>query len=188
MNASHHWLWTDLETTGLDPATGRILEFAVILANDGADGDMSVVEEYTGVLSLPWEERKLLDVAPFVTRMHANNGLWVACTESATTLTEAEDFLLSLAESSEPRSIVLAGNSVHFDHRWLCYHMPRFAKFLSHRVLDVSSLIAAARAWIGPFESTSPIGEHRALGDIRASLDSARRLRELFGCGFGGAS
>lgn len=186
MTRQHRFLWTDLETTGLVPGRDAILEFACILAADDREGDMSIIEEFTGVLRFTREARDRVLPDQFVQKMHEANGLWAECEASDTTLAEVEEFFLeTFADGGKKKGIVLAGNSVHFDHKFLCAHMPKFAGCLSHRVFDVSTLSAAAMAWIGDFQPTRAKG-HRALPDIRASLDTARRCRELFGCGFGG--
>ncbi len=33
----HRFLWLDLETTGIDPAAGLILEYAAVLCDDARD-------------------------------------------------------------------------------------------------------------------------------------------------------
>lgn len=182
MRRQHNFLWLDLETTGLIPGRDLILEFAAVLAADDLEGDMSVVEEYQGVLRCTREMREGVLPDQYVTTMHARNGLWAECAESDTTITEVEEFFLeTFADGGKKRGIVLAGNSVHFDRAFLAAHMPKFAGCLSHRVLDVSTLIAAVQRWRDPaFESTKT-DVHRALPDVHASLDTARRIRDLVG-------
>lgn len=175
----HQFMWIDLETTGLVPGRDAILEFAVILAADDREGDMSAVEEYSGVLRFTRQARETVLPDQFVTDMHSRNGLWAECEASETTLSDVEDFFLeTFGQNGSARGLVLAGNSVHFDQAFVRHHMPRFAACLSHRVLDVSTLTAAVRAWREGFEPTRAEG-HRALSDIRASLDTARRIREM---------
>jgi oligoribonuclease len=169
----HQYLWLDLETTGLDPHTCHILEWAVVLAADDADGDMQPIEQYSSVIGT---KALVLAMDPYVTKMHTANGLLAECAVSDTTLKESEEFLIALIGGHETRGVVLAGASVHFDLAFLRVHMPRFAKCLSHRVLDVSTLKAAERAWGDGFADATVVA-HRALSDVLVSLSEARVIR-----------
>ncbi len=177
----HSYLWIDLEATGLDPRECRILEWAVILAADDRGGDMRPVREYTSVVSLDakgWEEAQR-EMDPFVLDMHTKNGLLAECCGSDTTLAEGEAFLIALCqeltgmqEAPERGQIVLAGSTVHFDLGFIRAHMPSFARWLSHRCFDVSTLKMAERDWAG--EPFAKANAHRALPDIRR-IAGARR-------------
>lgn len=174
---THQFFWVDLETTGLNPYQNRILEWAAVLAADDAAGDLSPVQQFTSVIGTGGDDLSK-EMDDYVTRMHTSNGLLAACAASAVTLAESEAFLCSLAASigAQPRSIVLAGGSVHFDLSFIRVHMPRFAAFLSHRVFDVSTLKAAERTWGDPFGDIKA-DAHRALPDVLASLAEARAIK-----------
>jgi oligoribonuclease len=186
----HSYVWIDLETEGLDPRKHRILEFAIILAADDCEGDMSIVEEYQGVLavSAAEQEARITDgtIDPYVLRMHKDNGLWSECATTDATAADLDALLCELCVGASPRSIMLAGNSVHFDASFLRVHCPRFARFMSHSVLDVTTLLSACENWGTPIERLS--SAHRALGDIRNSLEYARKCRQAMGLGAKGAA
>jgi len=173
----HHFLWLDLETTGLNPSKCRILEWSVVLANDGIDGDMAPVVAKHGVINQRGEEW-LAEMDPFVTAMHTRNGLIAECQAGhGFELSAAEDMLIEIAGavSTEPRSVVLAGSTVAFDQGFLRAHMPRLAKLLSHRCFDVSTLKMADRAWADqPFKKAEA---HRAMPDVLESLEHAKEIR-----------
>ena len=64
--------------------------------------------------------------------------------------------------------VILAGNSVHMDRRFIMNNWPRFDAKLHYRMLDVS-------AWKVVFENKYRMkfikaDEHRALDDIRGSI------------------
>jgi oligoribonuclease len=171
----HQYLWLDIETTGLDPHKCRILEWAVVLAADDADGDMQPVEQYASVIGIE-PSATIPEMDDFVRKMHNANGLLAECLMSTTTLAESEAFLIELVGGPETRGVVLAGGSVHFDLGFLRVHMPRFARCLSHRVLDVSTLKAAERTWGDGFADPT-VTPHRALSDVLVSLSEARVIR-----------
>lgn len=178
----HEFLWIDLETTGLDPATGKILEFAAVLCEDGREGDFAIVAEYTSAVHHE-VAREIAD--DYVKAMHDANGLWNDVAASALTLADAERFLCALADDltgDRRHAIVLAGNSVHFDLAWLRVWMPEFATRLSHRVFDVTTLRRVVDAW-GVAVEWPARDAHRALDDIRASIAEARIARHALGLG-----
>lgn len=181
----HQFLWFDLETTGLRADAGVILEFAAVLCEDDHDGDFAIVQSYTGVIHHAATDLAALQILDPVTRMHAHSGLWLDVDTSTTTIEEVDAFLESLAESLAPgrhHAISLAGYGVFFDLAWSRVHLPRFADRLSHRVFDVSTLIAAARSW-GPGFTPTPDADkaHRALPDVMRSIEQAIELRALMG-------
>ncbi len=183
--SKHQFMWLDLETTGLDPRTCRILEWAVVLAADDAEGDMSPIERFSGVVGV-FSEKELAEVQaemdPYVLNMHTQNGLLAEVVSSDATLAESEEFLVSLCqqltgkeEPSRDCLIVLAGSTIAFDHSFIKEHMPRFAAWLSHRTFDVSTLKMADRAWKG--EAFKKAEAHRALPDVLESLEHAAEIR-----------
>ena len=177
MERQHEYVWLDLETTGLIPQECQILEWAIALVADDQQGDMSIVEERTGVIHTPMSPA----MDDFVRKMHTRNGLLDAClvAPATQTIADAEKQLLQLMQDigAQPRSVLLAGNSVHFDLGFLRVHMPDFAKYLSHRVFDVSTLMLASRAWLGTdFKKNEA---HRALADVRESVAFAKRCRDI---------
>jgi oligoribonuclease len=177
VTVKHQFLWIDLETSGLDPHSCIILEWAAVLAADNRYGDMSPVEQYASPIHFDYSTPPKMD--EFVRKMHTDNGLLSACIASTFTLAESEDFLIELVGGPETRGVVLAGGSVHFDLGFIRVHMPAFAKCLSHRVLDVSTFKAAERTWEAADAFPDIKGtNHRALDDVLASLAEAKRWRE----------
>jgi oligoribonuclease len=178
-------MWIDLETTGLDPDTGVVLEFAVVLCEDGRGDDFAIIAQYEGVIHHSLGELSAMMIDQVVEDMHRDNHLWSESQLSATTTAEVDEFLASLADSltgGRKRVITLAGSSVHFDHLWCRRHFPRFAAYLSHRVFDVTTLRRAAEIWGSP--ATWPTRDtHRAMPDILASIDEARIARKALRCG-----
>lgn len=186
LNEEHRFLWVDLETTGLITGPGglfnggALLEWALVLAADGPGGDMSPVRQFQAVIH---HAVSTLQMDPFVRRMHTENGLLAEVEASTTTLEESDEFLANLCRNefkAKPRSLTIAGASVgQLDFHWIQVHLPQFAKFLHHRVFDVSTLQRAHEEWRGT--ETIRGSAHRALDDIYVSMEACKAWREQAG-------
>jgi oligoribonuclease len=58
--------------------------------------------------------------------------------------------------------------------------MPEVVEHLHYRVIDVSTIKELSRRWFARayFQSPAKMGGHRALGDIKDSIDELRYYRE----------
>jgi len=179
-------VWLDLETTGLDPATERILELGMVVTTN----QLYELGRRNWVLHYKRSPRIRID--PVVAEMHMANGLWPECEASrqgnATAATEAIEWLrnLGVPEGRTP----LAGNSVGFDRAFLATHMPSLAQYFHYRNIDVSSLNELCKRWNSPLYQLLPQvdGRHRALSDLDDSIASARFYKDFLftGDGYGG--
>jgi oligoribonuclease len=176
--AKHEFLWLDLETTGLHADACQVLEWAIVLAADDREGDMSPITQYESVIHVP--DPAALEMDAFVRDMHTRNGLLAACAASDTTIEESDEFLAGVCADlgAKPRSITLAGASVHFDLAFARVHLPEFSKFLSHRVFDVSTIKRALESW-GNGGAIRRDPAHRAMPDVLESLSEAAQWRTL---------
>lgn len=175
--------WIDLETTGLNPQTDRILEFAMVLTDDQL---RPLAEPVVRALGL--HRQAVLD--PFIVNMHTKSGLLAECFESTIDLgvviAEAEQRLDGAGfgnfEKKEDRPII-AGSSIHFDKGFLQAHAPGFLDKFHYRLFDVSMLKEFARAYTpSVYESRpKPAMTHRALPDIRYTMSELRHYVLHFG-------
>lgn len=169
-------VWLDLEMTGLDPRRHAILEIAVIVT----DGQLARLEEGPDLV-IHQPEAALQAMEDVVARMHATSGLTQAVRASEVSLAAAEQRTLEFVRSlvPEPRTAPLAGNSVHADRAFLVTHMPALEAHLHYRNVDVSTLKELARRWRPDVLEAMPkkAGDHRALADIRESIDELRHYR-----------
>lgn len=161
-------IWIDLEMTGLSPKDDLILEVAAIIT----DWDFKEIDTYQGVV-----KNKPLNIDR---RMAKNSEFWDANPESKNGLLEQNkigkplkkiekellDFINKNFSSDEV--VLLAGNSIHMDRRFIVEKWPKLDERLYYRMLDVSS-------WKVVFEHKfnkkfMKPDAHRALDDIRGSI------------------
>ena len=74
----------------------------------------------------------------------------------------------------------LCGNSIGMDRRFLAAYLPDIENWLHYRSVDVSSVKELVKRWYPGLEAARPSqqGSHRALDDIRASVEELRFYRE----------
>ncbi|MFN0026247.1 MAG: oligoribonuclease [Acidimicrobiales bacterium] len=168
--------WMDLEMTGLDPDTDLIVEIATLITDD----ELNLVAEGPDLV-IHVSDEALAAMGPVVTKMHATSGLTERIRASTVTLEQAGNETLAFLRQhiGEARSVPLCGNSIGTDRRFLARHLPDIENFLHYRSVDVSTLKELARRWYPQVLATAPdkATAHRALDDIRESLDELRFYR-----------
>jgi oligoribonuclease (3'-5' exoribonuclease) len=116
-----------------------------------------------------------------VVQMHAASGLTNAIRASAITVEQAEVEVLEFVARHvpQPRTAPLAGNSVHADRAFLHRYMPALEAYVHYRNVDVSTVKELARRWYPESLEAAPrkAGGHRALADIRESIEEMRYWR-----------
>jgi oligoribonuclease len=167
----------DLEMTGLDHTNDQIVEIATVVTDD----DLEVVAEGPDlVVHQPDDVLAAMD--PFVVDMHTRSGLLTAIKESTLTLDDAGGQTLAFIREHvpEPRTVPLCGNSIGTDRRFLAAYLPEIEDYLHYRSIDVSSIKELVRRWYPKVRQARPqkVGAHRALDDIRDSIEELRYYRE----------
>ena len=168
MASSQPLIWMDLEMSGLDPETDRILEIAVILS----DGHLESIEEGPDLV-VHQSEDLLAGMDAWNTEHHGNSGLVEMVKSSTLDEAAVEDQILGwLGERCSPRSVPLAGNSVHQDRAFLRRYMPRLHDFLHYRNVDVSTVKELVRTVVAGAVGARPAktGHHRAMDDLHESI------------------
>ncbi|MGB4768687.1 MAG: oligoribonuclease [Candidatus Saccharimonas sp.] len=160
-------LWVDLEMTGLDPVEDRILEVGAIVT----DWDMKEIATYEAVKKVGpslmkkrmvgefWDEFSDVREALMAQNADGKNGRMV------------ENELLAFIDEhiGTEGKVLLAGNSIHQDRRFIANEWHRLDARLHYRMLDVS-------AWKVVFEGKyrkkfAKPEAHRAIDDIRGSIE-----------------
>jgi oligoribonuclease len=168
-------VWIDLEMSGLDPSRERILEIATIVT----DGQLEVIAE--GPELVVHQPDSLLDGMDDWNRQHHGaSGLTERVRASQVGEAEAERQTLEFIAAHVPkRGAPLAGNSVHQDRLFLARYMPALEGYLHYRNVDVSTVKELVCRWHPKAFEARPTkkGNHRALEDIRESIDELRYYR-----------
>lgn len=175
-------VWVDLEMTGLDPNQNVIVEIAAIVT----DGALETIIEGPDLV-LGASERDLAAMEDVVVQMHADSGLTEAIRASSLTVPDAEAQILEFVRQHVPeeRTAPVAGNSIGTDRVFLRAFMPTLDAHLHYRSVDVSSIKELVRRWYPPeVLDGAPVkgGAHRALADIRESIEELRYYREQVFC------
>jgi oligoribonuclease len=165
----------DLEMTGLDPQTDRIIEMATIVT----DSDLNVLAEGP-VLAIATPEENLAAMDDWNQTHHAASGLLDRVRRSAVSMLEAEARTLAFIERYvEKNTAPLCGNSIWQDRRFLSRYMPTLEGYLHYRIIDVSSVKELVRRW-RPELVFEKQNAHTALADIRESIAELVHYREHF--------
>jgi len=170
-------VWIDCEMTGLDLVHDALVEVAAIVT----DADLNVLDEGIDVLIAP-PQAALDQMDEFVAQMHTASGLLEALAGPETvSLEDAERRVLAYVAGHvpEPRKAPLCGSSVYTDRGFLARDMPALEAHLHYRLVDVSSFKELARRWYPRVYFNAPVkqGGHRALADIRDSIEELRFYR-----------
>lgn len=162
-------IWLDLEMTGLNAASDTILEIAAVVTG----ADLQPIAEVERVVFQP--EDVIDRMSGRVRKMHTDNGLLEAVRASGVSRAEAERAVLNtLARHAPPGEGILCGSSVHHDWRFLARHMPRLEQHLHFRQIDIGTISVLVNAWYPGVEYSRQPTNHRAMADVRASLDELR--------------
>ncbi len=160
-------LWMDLEMTGLDPNEDRILEVAVI----ATDWDFNEIARYEAVKKVGPNLMKERMVGEFWEKFPAVRDQLMEQNEGGKNGRTVENELLEFIDKNfaEGERILLAGNSIHQDRKFIDNEWPRLSQRLHYRMLDVS-------AWKVVFDGKyrkrfAKVENHRALDDIRGSIE-----------------
>ena len=158
------FLWLDMEMTGLDERTEVILEVAAVVTDFG----LRAVDQYQAVVKQP---QAILDsMNDWCKKTHGASGLTHLVETQGKDLALVEEDLMAIIERNFARNarVVLAGNSIWNDRRFVEKYLPQFAKRLHYRMVDVSSFKEVYRERYGlKVEKKSA---HRAIDDINESI------------------
>lgn len=170
-------VWIDVETTGLDPARDSLLEVACLVT----DTELNLLDEVGFQRQISHNQNtvdfiKKYVASEYVWDMHQESGLWrrVLNGDSLPAVDyELSEYIKDLASPGSP----LAGNSITLDRNFLSKNLPTAFSQVGYRSVDVTSIALLAQAWYGEDVAFQKQKNHRALADIRESIEELRHYR-----------
>ncbi len=163
--------------TGLDPEVDRIIEIATIVT----DSKLNVLEE--GPVLVIQQDQALFDgMDEWNTTHHTASGLLDRIKADGVSEEYAErETLEFIKRFVEPGKAPLCGNSIGQDRRFLVKYMVDLEAHLHYRNIDVSTVKELALRWHpGIVGQIKKQGNHRAIDDIRESIEELRFYRDNF--------
>jgi len=162
-------IWLDIETTGLDERHHSLLSVAAIRFDDRWENR----REFYGIIHHPDPNNLLW--SPAALDMHRKSGLIDRVKQlnpngnPAVTPLDEVDISLMLWGIT-PQRMMLAGNSIHFDRRFINRYLPKFSSILHYRMIDVSGICEALRIF-GGIQIPKIDFAHEAMSDANNSIN-----------------
>jgi oligoribonuclease len=170
-------IWVDLEMTGLEPDTDRIIEIAVVVT----DMHLNTIAEGP-VFAIHQSDETLDKMDAWNKGTHGRSGLIERVKASTVSEEQAEAALIAFLKQFVPAGkSPMCGNTICQDRRFMARTMPKLEAFFHYRNLDVSTLKELCRRWkpelVGGFKKHQ---KHTALADIIESVEELKYYREHF--------
>lgn len=159
-------VWMDLEMTGLNSETDRILEISTVIT----DIDLKLVA--VGPQLAVFQEQSILArMNEWNQEHHGQSGLIGRVQNSSISAEEAEEKTLHFIKEYVPAGEApLCGNSIHQDRRFLYHYMPALNNYLSYRNIDVSTIKELTYRWYPDLPKFEKQNKHTALEDVHESI------------------
>ena len=170
-------IWIDMEMTGLNPDTDRIIEVALVIT----DSQLNTVEE--GPVLVVHQADAILDgMDKWNTSTHSKSGLINKVKASKLNEAEVETQMLAFLQCHIAVGVSpMCGNSICQDRRFMARWMPQLEEYFHYRNLDVSTFKELVKRWKPEIASgLKKEGKHEALADIYDSINELKYYREHF--------
>lgn len=174
-------VWIDCEMTGLDIAKDHIIEICCIIT----DGNLNIIDP-VGYESTVYVSKRVLDnMGEWCVNQHGKSGLTAKVLANPhKTLAVVQMELLEYIQSyiTEPRTALLAGNSVHMDKFFMMKEFPRVIDHLHYRLVDVSLIMEVGFRHNPALMKLFPKknGSHTAKSDILESINQLKWYTENY--------
>ena len=168
-------VWIDLEMTGLEVETDRIIEIAVVMT----DSELNILAEGP-VIAITQPDHVIDGMNEWCVKTHGETGLTERVRKSVISEVEAEKQALDFIKEYVPEGASpLCENSIWQDRKFLAKYMPTLEAYFHYRLLDVSTLKILASAWYPEvYKGVKKKGVHLALDDIKDSIAELQYYRE----------
>ncbi|AKU21943.1 oligoribonuclease [Massilia sp. erpn] len=170
-------VWVDMEMTGLEPDTDRIIEVAMVVT----DMHLNVLAEGP-VLAIHQSDATLDAMDSWNKGTHGRSGLIDRVKASTISEAQAEAEFIAFMKQWVPQGkSPMCGNTIGQDRRFMVRYMPKLEAFFHYRNVDVSTLKELGRRWkpevVSSFKKAQ---KHTALADILESIEELKHYREHF--------
>lgn len=191
-NIAKYLVWVDCEMTGLDIENDELIEIAVVVTDFNLNYIESNNTQYPNGISIiikPTENgyQRLMD-NKYVKKMHQKSGLIDDLKNpngDAVSLDKAQDLLktyLSQFKTKSNEVMLLSGNSVYTDRKFISKYLSEVDAFFHYRLIDVSTIKELVKSWYqNEFKDYKDKDSlHRAYDDIIESIEELRTYRKQF--------
>jgi len=170
-------VWVDMEMTGLEPETDRIIEVAMIVT----DMHLNILAEGP-VFAIHQSDATLDAMDAWNKGTHGRSGLIDRVKASTVTEAQAEEELIAFMKQWVPKGKApMCGNTIGQDRRFMVKYMPKLEAFFHYRNIDVSTLKELGKRWKPEMVSGFKKHQmHTALADITESIEELKYYREHF--------
>jgi len=170
-------VWVDMEMTGLEPDTDRIIEVAMVVT----DMHLNVLAEGP-VLAIHQSDATLDAMDSWNKGTHGRSGLIDRVKASTVSEEQAVEEYIAFMKQWVPKGkSPMCGNTIGQDRRFMVRYMPQLEAFFHYRNVDVSTLKELCRRWkpevVSGFKKAQ---KHTALADILESIEELKYYREHF--------
>ena len=160
-------IWIDLEMTGLEPATDRIIEIATLVT----DKELNIIGEGP-VIAIHQSDEVLDAMDDWNQKHHGQSGLIERVKAStyseAQAMQETIEFLKDYVPAGKSP---ICGNSVGQDRRFLNKYMRELEDYFHYRNIDVSTIKELVNRWQPEIQKGfKKQNTHQALLDIQESI------------------
>ena len=171
---ANNLIWVDLEMTGLDPETDKVIEIATIVT----DKELNILAEGP-VIAIYQTDEQLAIMDDWNQKHHGESGLVERVRSSQYSEDDAIAMTIEFISQYVPQGISpMCGNSIGQDRRFMNRYMPKLEDYFHYRKIDVSTIKELTRRWKPELmDGFTKQGTHKALVDIQESIAELQYYR-----------
>ena len=171
---ANNLIWVDLEMTGLDPETDKVIEIATIVT----DKELNILAEGP-VIAIYQTDEQLAIMDDWNQKHHGESGLVERVRSSQYSEDDAIAMTIEFISQYVPQGISpMCGNSIGQDRRFMNRYMPKLEDYFHYRNIDVSTIKELTRRRKPELmDGFTKQGTHKALVDIQESIAELQYYR-----------
>ena len=172
---TNNLIWIDLEMTGLEPQTDRIIEIATLVTDD----QLNIIGRGP-VIAIHQSDDVLAGMDDWNQKHHGQSGLIERVKASKYSEADAVLETIKFLQQYVPQGVSpICGNSIGQDRRFLNRYMPELESYFHYRNIDVSSIKELVKRWQPEImDGFTKENTHQALKDIEESIAELQFYRD----------